>query len=131
MGVLRLSGLIMVYFVYQYFLQANDSNIYKIEDGRVNYSLSDSKALEALQFFSGFTIEHEVMPPPMAPPQKRILFEDGQLAMFYGPPRFGDNFIENLDGDFGIVFFPKGPHGNDYLTTSEIFVGGYSDYKSA
>jgi multiple sugar transport system substrate-binding protein len=93
---------------------ANGGGIYKLVDGKAVFAMNDPEAIEAIELWKELDQVHGAV---MVGDKYdiRAEFNQGKVAMFrldlYALP----DHANEVDFDFGWVFFPKGPKADDYV----------------
>ncbi|MFW6308454.1 MAG: ABC transporter substrate-binding protein [bacterium] len=91
------------------------------EDGKMVYGLDNVEAIETLEFWQDL-IDNGVTNPEQ---EGQELFLKGQLGMLYANAHVVDDISDEMEEDYGMVFFPKGPHGDEYVGHAEPYYLGF------
>ena len=102
---------------------SNDANFYeRSTDGASSYftySLTSSKALEALNYYQQLACTDKVLyvpPAGSAEDAGKQLFIDGKAAFFEHNAWVNDEFHTSMKDEYGVVMFPKRDESADYAT---------------
>ena len=93
---------------------ANGGGMMKLVDGKAVYAMNDPEAIEAIELWKELDQVHGAV---MVGDKYdiRAEFNEGKVAMFrldlYGLP----DHANQVDFDYGWVFFPKGPKADDFV----------------
>ena len=100
------------------FIYANGGNILKYDNGKFRFALLDSDAQEALNFVRKLYNEKVLYPQtPTSNEGARDLFMSRKAAFMFH--QFGMvGYIKEMDDNFGVLPFPKGPQAKDYVSMS-------------
>jgi len=97
----------------------NGAQAVKYENGKYVVGLTDSAALEALQFWQDLLYVHKVAPLTPEGAEwgwETNMFQNGKAAMLFGDFWLGDQFNPNMEDDYGIVLPPMGPRATGYVS---------------
>ncbi|MCU6711137.1 extracellular solute-binding protein [Paenibacillus sp. J5C_2022] len=98
------------------FISSNDTDLTKMDNGKMVYDGDNPNAMEALHFFNDLYHVHKVVKPNQSGSWDDYItsFNEGNIAMRYGEGWEGGGIQEALGKDYGFVYIPKGPKANEY-----------------
>jgi ABC-type glycerol-3-phosphate transport system substrate-binding protein len=98
------------------FIYSNKGAIDRDASGNVAYSLNSENAIEALQFVSDlYNVDKSLEQPYPEDPFKDFVSQKGVMVAGYSW-NIGDLLTNMKDQKLGLVFFPKAPKSDGYVT---------------
>lgn len=99
------------------FLYSNGASEIKPDNGTYRYSMLDADAQEALNFVKGLYDQKLVYPSmPTTNEGGAAMFKARKVAFMFHQFGFTNSIKDDMEDDYGMVPFPKGPSASDYVS---------------
>jgi len=98
-------------------IYSNGGRLSRNINGKEVITFDEPQAIEALQFLQKLRTVENTATDPFLPALEQ--FERGNAAMLTGDCVLLSRFATSMEDDYGFVFYPKGPNGTEYQSTTK------------
>lgn len=107
-------GIAIGYEIEYPLIYSNGAAVVEEKDGKYRFALDTPQGVEALEFIGRIYREN------ITSVAGESLFVAGRAAMYGGELFQGANLMQNMQDEYGWVFYPKGPAVNDYTSVAGV-----------